>query len=72
MGINIEEAVVGGVYAAGESHERRIEEITPDGRVRYLARSAGKAAWQIVPGLSTLPTKEQFAVACTRVISLPK
>ena len=72
MGINASDVRVGGVYATTTNQERKVTEITADGRVRYDARSANSGTWGPGPNLSNPPSMEKFLEACERVVSQPK
>ena len=71
MPINASEVQVGGVYCTSTNQERKVTEITADGRVKYDARSANSGTWGPGPNLSNPPTMDTFTEACDRVVSLP-
>lgn len=72
MAIKTSDVQVDGVYITTTNQERKVTEITADGRIRFNARSANGATWSPGHALSSPPTMDKFIEACDRVVSLPK
>lgn len=71
MPVSISDVVVGGVYVAGANQERRVTKIE-DEKVHYETRSGNlKNEWNYGHAKGNPPSLENFALACTSVISKP-
>jgi len=68
MAINASDVKVGRVFITVTNQERKVTEITADGRVKYDARSANGASWSPGSTLSNPPTMEKFIEACDRAV----
>jgi len=63
--------IVNGIYRTDTNQQRKVTEITADGKVRYSTRSGNtEAAWSFgsSPTLANSPTMEVFAQQCSEVI----
>jgi hypothetical protein len=72
MAITASDVKVGGVYVTANNQERKVTDITPDGRVVFDARSGNSGQWGTGSTLANPPTMEKFVEGCERVVSLPK
>ena len=71
MPIPAPEVVVDGIYATANNQERRVSRIE-NGKVFYESRGgSAKNAWSPGHTLANPPSIEDFATACSRVVSKP-
>jgi len=71
MAIQTSDVVVGGIYATENNQERRVNKIESE-KVYYESRGGNvKNEWSPGHTLASPPSIENFADACSRVISKP-
>ena len=71
MSITQADVVVGGIYATENNQERRVTRIE-NGTVFYESRGGNvESDWSHGHTLANPPALENFAAACTRVVSRP-